>query len=259
MPRIKRLKSNETHWSLIDEVSGAKYDKCQIVNYSELPFYKHEIETETLLFVFSIDNSDGKTYKIGSFNARPLDEDWGWLKWEHKRAAFQEALPLLKLFLNFLFETESNSAEITIENNVEIKTFKEEQLEAIELYLTGHVHFEILTAGMLFKLFDVDSIPAVKKEALRRIEANIALPKETESIHLGFFDMDEWIEESQQQSFRENLEDLREHWLTPNAPIDKIYNEIIEQYLSGGQKLPDQNTYAKKHMTDILPYLISES
>lgn len=259
MPRIKRVETDVAHWCLVEELSGAQYRERQFENYSELPYYKYEIETEYKLFVFSIDNTDQEIYKIGGFNARPINEEWGWLKWESLNAAFEEALPLLEMFLNFRCKNQSKSSELNIENNVEIKTFKEEQLEAIELHLTGHAHFELSTAALLFKLFDVHSIPAVKKEALRRIEANITLPEETENINLGFFDMEEWIEESQEQSFHENLEDLREHWLIPNAPIDKIYNEIIGQYLSGDQQLPDQNTYAKKHLRGILPYLRSVS
>lgn len=271
MAQIKRMEIDAHNWYLVDPISKARYRERPFENYSELPYYKYEIQTETLFCVFSLNRKKDNNYDIGAFSARPLNEDdafddskfykwrsgepYGWLKWEPKIAAFEETRPLLKKFLTHLNEEGSGGAMLHLADECDLQTFTEDQLDHIKLHLGGDAHFSLLVIHIICSAFGVDNIAAVKTEAKRREAAGIALPEATDGGL--WFDFDDWMEESQEESYRKNLEDLKRNWLMPDTPIDALYEDLFEHYLPGGGVLPEQDDYVDKHLSAFQPFLRS--
>jgi len=253
---ITRVDIDENNWFLEDKLSNSRYHIVPFKNYSELPYYKHVVKTQKMEFVFTLNNIRQNTYVIGNFSARPFDdkktdEISSLLQYEKRVSAFEDAFPLLVNFLTFA--RENKDAKLHIENNIEFKTFKEAQLDSIELYLSGAVHLELLIVKILSETLGVEGISAVRNEIKKRKSEGLELPEETDI--LPFFDYDEWLEESQKKYFMKDLEDLKNRWLIQSTPLDEIYREIFQRYLSEGKRLEADEVFIETHLDLFLPFL----
>lgn len=265
MAIITRVDLDENKWFLEDKSSNSRYHIVPFQNYSELPYYKHVVETQKMEFVFSLNNTKQNIYELGNFSARPpnhkkigvnfgllqTDLNISLLKYEKRTSAFEEAFPLLVNFLTFT--SENKSEKLHIENNVEFKTFKDTQLDSIKSHLSGGVYLELLIAKKLCEALGVDSVSAVRDEIKKRQSEGTELPEETDII--PFFDYEEWMEESQKKYFMKRLEELKCRWLIESAPLDKIYREIFQSYLSGGKQIEASEVFIEKHLELFRPYL----
>ncbi|MEP3889640.1 MAG: hypothetical protein ABJN69_04185 [Hellea sp.] len=251
MKPVSIRESSDSDWLLFDNVSKTKYRECPFENYSELPYYRHEIKSNRMLFEFKIETT--KTgYSIASFSARPLGEQYKHLKWEPKSKAFEEILPALKRFLTFRFQVEHDGSKPLFKNLVKIQMFAEEQIESIKLYLSGAAHIELLLATQFCEAFGVSNIADVKREAKKLTLANIELPIETETL---WYEFDDWIEENQIETFKVELKNLKQSWLTHDAPVDLFFAQLYDRYLSGKAPLPEQDAYVTTHIETLRPYL----
>jgi len=256
MAQIIRIQIDPKNWYLEDPETGSKYRELPFENYSQLPYYDYQIETVDRVNIFSIDAMVAGTFRIGNFIARPLGNGppnqgrriraRGWFRYEERLAAFDKALPLLERFLTHLYGPASGGQPINILKELTLQTFAEHQEESVRLGLTGGAHFQLSIAKMLFHGFGVDSIVAVKEEARRRMAKDIALPPETKTNL--WFDFDDWMAEINEQYFKDELADLKQAWLTPDAPIDEFYSQVYEPYLSGREELPEQEDFEETHI-----------
>ena len=250
MGRISQIERSDSDWMLIDDVSNSIYRECPFENYSLLPFYRHEIRSKKFLFEFQIEKM--KTgYHIGGFRALPRSDEYSGLQWEPKIAAFEKALPLLKLFLTYHYQTENEGAEPVFKNSVKIQTFGEAQMDSVSLFLSGGAHFELSIILEFFDAFGVDNISAVKGEAKKLLTADIELPIETETL---WYDFDLWMDSDQIKDFEKEISDLKKNWLTESAPEIQIFADVYGKYLFEKETLPDSEIYTALQIERLKPY-----
>jgi len=240
MTRIKRLDDlNSDHpeeWSLFDEASGAKYRERPFENYSVAP--SHEIKLGNILHIFGVYRLFDKEkeepslafYSIQDFAARDYDTEQDWIRRKALRQTFETTYPILKEFLTFIHSTHEVEKKVQIETKLRDEIFwnlEEEQQEKFTSFITS-------ARNIILILLNYDSYVEKFKGTIMFLE-----PEEL--------------------SINNQMKELEDDFLKPNAPLKKIRRKLYDQYLSEGVSLPEEDVYLKTYVNMLRPYLQTAS